>query len=91
MTTHKHYLMPKRFEAKFAQMVGSNGRGIRIEDFAIAVDDQDIKTFPDYDTFNAAWEGSWQAFFDQHANQNITQKQAFDFCTKLIDLFGLKT
>jgi hypothetical protein len=71
-------------------MEGTNAKGIDVEDFAIGVDMTDLKTFPNFESFEVAWLGSWKPFFDGNQGKAITQKQAFDYCTKLTKLFGLE-
>ncbi len=88
---NKHYLFPIEYSEQFSLMQGSNGRGINVEDFSIGVDMADVAMFPDYETFATAWLGSWQAFFEQYEGQSINQKQAFEFCSKLVSVFGIKT
>lgn len=87
---HKHYLLPLEFAADFLKMEGSNRQGIDVEDFAIGVDMAELTTFPNYESFAAAWLGSWKPFFEQNTGKAITQKQAFVYCEKLTKLFGLK-
>lgn len=91
MTIVRHELFPSRYEAQFARLVGPSSQQIAIDDFAIAIDTDEIKNFPDYKTFNAAWEGAWQAFFDEHQDRPISQKEAFAYCHKLTKLFGIDT
>ena len=87
---HKHYLLPLEHAVDFSKMDGTNRRGIDVEDFAIGVDMAELTTFPNYESFAAAWLGSWQPFFDQNKGKAITQIQAFDYCGKLTKLFGLQ-
>jgi len=89
MVVRKHYLMPKRYTEQFSSAAGESGRSISLEDFAIAVDTDEIPTFPDYETFNAAWEGAWAAFFEAHTGKPVSQKQVFEYCHALAKQFGL--
>ena len=91
MVVRKHYLMPKRYTEKFSSVIGESAQSISLEDFAIAVDTDEIPTFPDYETFNAAWEGAWAAFFEEHSGSPISQIQVFAYCQKLTKLFGLNS
>lgn len=91
MAVEKHYLMPKRYEEQFSSISGESGRSLSVEDFAIAVDTNELPIFPDYETFNAAWEGAWAAFFEKHSGKPISQKQVFAYCQELTKLFGLNS
>lgn len=91
MSICKHYLLPVRYIDQFSSITGESGRSLSLEDFAIAVDTDEIPTFPDYETFNVAWEGAWAAFFEEHSGNPISQKQVFAYCQKLTKLFGLNS
>jgi hypothetical protein len=88
---HKHYLLPLEYASQFSKMLGKNRRGITVEDFTIGLDSADLVAFPDFESFAAAWLGSWKAFFDQNTAGAITQDQAFQFCSKLSQAFDLET
>jgi hypothetical protein len=91
MSVCKHYLFPNRYVYQFLSIGGANSQSISLEDFTIAVDTDEIPTFPDYETFNAAWEGAWAAFFEKHSGKPISQKQVFAYCQELTKLFGLNS
>ncbi len=84
----KFYLLPVEFQDIFRSAVGS-GRAISIEDFAIGLDPTQLSAFPDFNSFQAAWLGSWKSFLDLPRNKKLEQREVFEFCQKLVGLFQL--
>ena len=84
----KFYLLPTDFSAELERATGS-GRAISVEDFAIGLDPTQLTAFPDFESFELDWLGSWKAFFDKRQGQPLTQKEIFNFCQRLVDAFGL--
>lgn len=84
----KFYLLPAEYSAEFAEASG-DGRPISVEDFAIAIDPAQLTAFPDFESFEVAWLGSWKAFFEKRHGQQVTQREIFGFCQKLVEAFQL--
>ncbi len=84
----KFYLLPAEYASELELAIGS-GRAIDVEDFAIGLDPKTLDAFPDFESFQLAWLGSWKAFFDKRLEQQITQKEIFVYCQRLVEAFSL--
>ena len=82
------YLLPTEYASEFELAIGS-GRAIDVEDFAIGLDPKTLNAFPDFESFQLPWLGSWNSFFDYRQGQQINQEDVFAYFQRLVEAFGL--